>query len=246
MNHSEIDKNNIIERYLMHDLSEGEEDAFEEHLSGCQQCRKILEETEAVIENICRLETQKIFNNKQKEIHKNTFVSRNYFFMKIAAGLLLIIGVAGLYLLLRNQSGITKKVIADKDKTDTIKTEYSPKKEINRPLPKENINKPTLMLAENYKPDPFYENLAENVYRGDDIQILSPVTDTLLGIPVFKWDYGSADSLTLLVINNKGVKLLNRKIGKTYRLPIKLAPGLYYWQLQTESETLTTRRVIIK
>jgi hypothetical protein len=246
MNHSEIENNNVIERYLMHKLSESEENAFEEHLLGCQQCRKKLEETEGVIENIRSIETEKIFGDRQKEIHKNASVPRNYFFLKIAAGLLLMIGIGSLYLFLHNQPGITKKIVTDNDKTDTIKQESPSEKKINKPLHKENKNESTLILAENYNPDPFYENLTENVYRGGDFQIYSPVNDTLSGFPVFNWKYDNTDSLTLLVINNKRVRVFEKKIGKTYRLPIKLGPGLYYWQLQTDDETLVTRRIIIK
>lgn len=249
MKHTNIDKENIIERYLMHDLSDAEEDAFEEHLISCRICREKLKKTEVIIENLKKSETNKVFDTKPDKIDFISSGKRNYSFLKIAAGILLVIGSTGLYLLLheRHNAGNEIPVADNKNVADSlpqkIDRQADPEKSQEK---KQNKDKSPVILAENFVPDAFYENLVENVYRSESLHILSPGNDTLSAEPVFDWKYANEDSLKLIIVNNKKARIFDMKIKKPYRLNIKLSPGLYYWQLQTEEETLVTKRMVIK
>lgn len=48
MDHEEIDRNHVVDRYLMGRLTAGEADAFEEHYLSCQECLDRIDQAEAL------------------------------------------------------------------------------------------------------------------------------------------------------------------------------------------------------
>lgn len=101
-------------------------------------------------------------------------------------------------------------------------------------------------VAENFEKSPYFENLMTRTPRSEIfISDVQPKNDaTLDGEIAFKWhieenDVAYAGLLSLRIFNNKDEELFRFAIEENqYQLQEDLPPGLYYWTLLTEDETI--------
>ncbi len=249
MKHSDVEEKHILERYLRNELSGSEEDGFEKHLITCRQCREDIEQMETVIAGIRKMESDRVFKGSYENRNAFRVPGKSLPIIKRAAGILVVIGFAGMIYLAGIKHIRTMKQVVTQNGTGNDSATFNSTVQKPSDVPElENIDgrENEKLIAARFKPDPFYERLVRNVYRGENFQVLEPRNDTISGSPVFNWKYHAADSLKLLIITNTGTKIVERTVARPYTLPEKLDKGLYYWQLQSETETLITRRMIVR
>jgi hypothetical protein len=107
------------------------------------------------------------------------------------------------------------------------------------------------LLAFYYAMDTFYsdpyekssllENAIANRYRSEDLEVISPTNSKGFsqGQEIsFIWQGERYKILNLILLNNRGEIVFETKIGPSYKLENELKKGLYYWQLETEEESV--------
>ena len=92
----------------------------------------------------------------------------------------------------------------------------------------------------NFTPLPHLEAMVSDVSRSSDLNVIVPADGANLENTFqFEWQGGETISLTLKILDNRGVEIFSIvPEGHTYTLPKKLEPGLYYWKLETDEDLL--------
>ena len=247
MDHREATDGNFPELYLRQELSSHQEEAFEEHLLYCSECREKLSMLMSAVDALELAQAEKLQGYQVgRELRKSLSMRHRVRMLRLAALLLLLVSLSVIPLILmkRDQAPSTGQaaIIADPDSiSDTGSHSILPEGNEVTGTKKENY---LVTYAENFVPNQFYENIIENNLRNDGLKIISPATDTLSDLPVFRWQGHVVDSITLVVINNREVKIYSGPVSNDSRADISIKPGLYYWQLQDDKETLITGRFI--
>ncbi len=247
MEHLYIQNNQIVEKYLLHQLNDDDTAAFEEHLLICSECRKELETMESIITQAAKSKMHDVFTinsgHANKPLKTKPRLSAMY---SLAASLLIFIGISVVlfYFIKReNKAGgqmvnesVSREDSLQQTSPDSIVTEHKVKHISN------------YLAAEDkaYKPSSFYEPLVSNVYRSADLNITDPLIIYSKGEIVFNWSYIRADSLFILLINNEDSVILKQRAMPPYKCRKTLKSGLYYWQLQTDDELLFTGKLVIR
>lgn len=247
MDHSYIENNDIIEKYILHELSPEEDSGFEKHLLECQICRDELE----YLKKIRSLAHEGILKIEQKKIkrEKSKLLGIQYFY-RYAATCLILVGIG----FLLHRTILLKKnpaVSFNEDTTDTTSvdsvyrtplTENDQNIEIAEKQSKETPeNHDKTILAQAYETSKFFEGMIEVQYRSPAISVEFPTPAQHYSKNEkikWKWQSNKYDSLQLVIFNNKENILFEAYIGETYMLENKLNPGLYYWQLENTKEAL--------
>lgn len=249
MNHKEASVKKIAELYFNQELTPEDELAFEEHLLTCSLCRdyvQMLEETkEAMITGQQRKFREPVYD--KGIIH--SMPRRSLFTLRIAAGIILLIGIAGAGYLFFGRKSIrgtrlaneikSEKQLFEKYRNDSAAIIIKPGK-----TGQEMGHDTQVLVSENFTPDPFYENLINSNFRNKAIKIIDPATDTVSKIPEFTWTENENDVLFLVIINNHEKKLFDKEIKNGEAPFLRIDPGLYYWQLQNHEENLFTGRFV--
>jgi hypothetical protein len=92
----------------------------------------------------------------------------------------------------------------------------------------------------NYKENPELENLIDQVYRSEEVVLLSPeVGATVSGHVVFEWQAAGIDTFYVKVLDHKENLIYEMKTTFSHwRLDKILSPGLYYWKLESTDDLL--------
>lgn len=246
MNHKEAVSKNSAELYFKRELTPEEETAFEEHLLWCPECRdrvKMLEDTLEEIEIGQKLDFREGAN---KRTGKEFRAKQGIYYLRIAAGIILLLSITALAYFIVNERKLIRQLPAASDNSnDTlVKTRED---RIPEPAKQdtdiyEKAKREPVHLAKNFVPDLFYERLVEEKYRNAGLIILEPLADTLTRIPVFKWRGAFPETLFLKILDNRAREVFEGSLDNGKLPPVSLNPGLYYWQLQDENETLYTGR----
>jgi hypothetical protein len=244
MEHSYIKDNQIIEKYLLYQLSEDDAALFEEHLLICSECRNELKNMEMILGQIGKSKMQEVFSGKFEGKQKPFRLKPEFY--RMAASLLIFIGlsVALIYLTKREHKSNDKLTDKTISKTDTIRLpSYDSLSTTNH------IKSGSVYLASNnkaFQPSSFYESLVSTIYRSADLKTTEPRINNKKGTVIFNWTYSKSDSLIIMLINNKDSLIFQQKVTPPYKYGTKLKPGLYYWQLQTDDELLYTGKFLIR
>lgn len=250
MDHCEAEENNIAEKYLRQELTPEEELSFEKHLLVCGLCRDKIIKLEDIIETLEILQQKKFRNEKGQTLNHWVTYRKGFQYLKIAAVVLFIAGISGLVYMLFNEVWVKPKpALITENKNDTAKAVVvenlavtDRQNDIGK-IAGNQIKVPEEQVR-NFKPDIFYEKLVEENYRNTAITVLSPLNDTLRGIPAFKWEGQLPEILTLKIIDNREKTLYQQPVRNGSLPGIDLKPGLYYWQLMSENETLVTGKFV--
>ncbi len=250
MNHKQAEERNIAELYLAHRLPPDEELAFEEHLLTCKKCRKKIRKLEYAKEAV-KLSNQELFRDSGQIQAKGDKKIRNFFsFYHIAAAIIVIVAFTAIVIIFsdKKMSPSVISTIPEKDYksftpgyqadssdliTDSDSSLAGAKKEMSD------------YIVENFTPSSFYEKLVNENYRNTGLIIKDPVGDTLPHLPSFAWENSVYESLILVITNNHEKKIFTGIIKNGSTPDVSIGPGLYYWQLQDQKETLFTGRFII-
>ncbi len=246
MEHSYINDNQIIEKYLLHQLSDDDAAAFEEHLLICQECRSELEKMETILVHVGRSKVQEIFSDESSRKQRPFRLKPGFSaFYRMAASLLIFIGISVIliYFLKRERKPEYQIVNEPVTQADTIRQSPTDSLAIHN-----HTGSHSGYLASDdkaFKPSSFYEPLVSNIYRSAQLKIIEPVVNYKTGEIIFNWSYMKSDSLVILLINNKDSVIFKQKVTPPYKYTARPKPGLYYWQLQSDEELLYTGKLII-
>ena len=238
--------NEIVDKYLLHQLSEEEEDLFEEHLLFCEECRQILEHRKSTINAI----RHSISRTKQiqKEHFSETKENRTrkiWIVFKVAATVIIILSLSFLIrYLYYNEPGDKKpdKITQLKDTSKVLKPNEINKNRISK-------NDDNKILAESFKELPEYEKFIKNPLRSDNLEVFSPGIGQVIQMNKeieVRWESESINTLHIAIFNNHANLVFEKQITKDNKINPHLIPGLYYWQLETDDEALFTGKFLIK
>ncbi|MCP4149182.1 MAG: hypothetical protein GY757_15655 [bacterium] len=114
------------------------------------------------------------------------------------------------------------------------------------PAAKPNVKK----VSDNLKVNPNLEHMIDGSYRGATVRVLSPLNNvTLKDNIVFAWENvgTTKPQLTLKILDNKNKIAHECPVkGTSFSLKQKLAPGLYYWKLESKKDLFHTGKFFIK
>lgn len=260
MNHEEIIKKGIIEKYLMQQLSGEDETVFEEHLLYCAKCRTELQKTEKIISGIEDHMHHKSFSEGRSQNAGTTGKSAKLFhyprkILRIAAGIIFLIGAAGI-LYLYFSKPLEKTIVADKEiSNEEIKIiddmagkdsqiiEEKPEKDRQESKSQQSNE---ILLAENYQPNPFYENMVKSVLRAGAFALIEPKDSIVIqsGQKLsFIWQ--TEQEIELIILTNNGVVIKEQSGNSPIEFYGFRKSGLYYWKLDTKEETVAAGKIYV-
>jgi hypothetical protein len=244
-------RENLISKYLMNELSDEESLKFEEHYFKCENCFKELQALEDAL-NIIANEGSNAFARAKQIKTKSiislipTFSTSVKFGFTFAVLALLFI----LYFVLKNeatQPPDTKQIITEtktepEQNVDSLKTEkqFEPDKNLIAEL-----------SGPEFNPSPYYEEwINENLRSGNILieKVISPkISDKYSNQSVlFKWRMTENIAVNLVIMNNDDdivfyTKVLSGKFPEYYISVNEKdlnKSGLYYWRIEDEIEVL--------
>lgn len=242
MDHNKIRENNWLEKYLFHELSESEERILEEHLLYCDDCISELETLKKSVKTIEYI-FDKTNEGRTEEPPVEKPVNKFKLFYRIAAVFLLLIASVALFYQIEPRPE-QENIISENKTSKPAEPSLNNSKhdsQVNDIQNKEN--------ADDFIQHPIFENEIKNIYRSKNLSVIKPDSNTIFNSSehiAFKWIRTPIDSVYFVLVNNKGDELLNVKTITLFNLKEHLKPGLYYWQLQSDSETLFTGKFKIK
>lgn len=244
MDHNYIQNNDIIDKYLLHQLTEEEETELEEHLLFCEECLNTLEKRKAIIGVIRNKLPEEINRQKHTDSEKNKKTKNKFtFFLKIAASIIFLVSLAWFGNLLFNENETGKKNVLLETLNDDSITDRNVDSTVEHKIIDNNYTENKIQLAEAYQSLPEFENFIKNPVRSEDFKVLSPALNKRFGqneAISLKWKSPVYDSLNFVIFDNKAKVIFEKRIDSNYIFKQKLTPGLYYWQLETTEESLFT------
>lgn len=241
MEHSDVIENEIIEGYLLHRLNENETDDFEEHLLYCNECRNQLTRTKTNLGLIQYMALHTVSRESTKIIAPQKASLFGYW-VKVAAALFFIFGSATLlWFLVRKPEMPLTQYNSKSDQIKKVKDSIVPNDVSNNTLKKE------LAINSNekfFRKLPSFETQIDQEYRSEAIEIISPKNNmealTSAEKIDFQWQKPGVENLVLMLYNNNGKLIFQKKISSIFHFKQRLQPGLYYWQLETEDDIVYT------
>jgi hypothetical protein len=103
------------------------------------------------------------------------------------------------------------------------------------------------LLAANFEPSPNLDDLVQTQFRSTTIEIISPaVGEVVINPIIFRWKQYDK-RLTIKILSNKESTLVSSSLsGDSFTTSKKIAPGLYYWKLETDDELLFVGKFLVK
>lgn len=246
-------RESLISRYLLNELSEEESLKFEEHYFSCEECFNQLRAAEDAL-NLITNEGKAAFETVKESSSKNifSFIPSLSTSAKIGFAFAALILIFVLYSVLKvspdnaadNQQIISQDNNTIQQNVDSVIS--APEKQIS------NDNKLIAVLSpEAFEPNQYYEEwINENVRSVNQIieKVFSPAnSDTLISSAItFKWRMKENLPITLVILNNKEEKvfssIVNQEQFPDYRFVVnansKFKSGLYYWKIEDENEVI--------
>lgn len=242
----------LISKYLLNELSDDECLKFEEHYFVCEECFKKLKVAEEAVHFIK--------NNRLSVAHdseKSNFLDKIFgeFTKPIKWGIALasvVILFFIAYTIFNKSPEIQKDEVITKDESDSLKNLFQDKSpaEITEKTNSEKNQKNLIaeLSVDAFNINPYYEELIkENVRSADKVldKVISPlIGDTISASQIFfRFKLNEGKQLILTLFDNKENKKLSRELDPDmssyyeYKLNTStLKPGLYYWRIEDENE----------
>jgi len=213
------------------------------HVEDCLQCKK---NVFAIYE----------INKNKDSIESNSHALRNNTgnFLRIAAALILIIGIG---FLLYNIIGVNKTKttpITDLKSTESQHKVKSPIEKDSATIPKKSLPAPQIKqneLALNTQESEMFEGLINSSYRSNEVEITSPRLNQLFSptqMIIFQFKSDNPSTYIIKLYNNKGEKIFQSEAfsNTRYSLRKKLPVGLYYWKLEMQEDLLYVGKIFVK
>jgi len=245
-------REDLISKYLMNELSDEESIRFEEHYFSCEDCFNELKMSEQALK-IIALEGNKLVSEKGKKSNRNIFSFLPSFSLtaKIGFSFAVLILLFVLYSVFSNNSVEIKneqKVISQEkekseQKIDSLKTESE------KPV-KQKDNLIAELSGPEFESNPYYEEwIKENVRSDNNIieRVIAPANDKKFFDDVsFKWIMKEQVPVLLSILKNSEEKIFSAEVDQTDFPEISKSvskivfkkSGLYYWRIEDENEVL--------
>lgn len=242
----------LISRYLLNELSDEESIRFEEHYFICEECFKQLKAAEEAFALI-KLEGKSLKESaERKSIFDKIFgSSSNSFKWAVGFASIIILLIIGYALFNTGSENVKEKTIVnDKDSLKNLVTEELKKDEKEIVVNKNQKNLIAELSDPSFKPNPYYEEwINDNVRSINNIveKILSPALGDTIKTSTVNFNFRSKESVPvrLVVLDNSENEIeslqLNRTDNLDYQFRLKtsaLKSGLYYWKIEDEREVL--------
>lgn len=253
-------REDLLSKYLMNELSEDESLKFEEHYFKCDDCFKELRAAEDAL-NLIKNEGSALLQktSKVEKVSAKGFLDKIFsgFVTPVRAGIafaaIVLIFVLFYVFYNPNSSSDTESILAD-DGKDSVKQFVE-----QEPLqPKEEIDpehKESELLASltgpSFDANPYYEEwINDNVRSGNilvDKVILPKNGEKYLNQPVlFKWLMTENIPVNLVIMNNDDDIIFTSKVSPDnfpqYSVTVNQnefkKSGLYYWRIEDDNEVL--------
>ena len=106
---------------------------------------------------------------------------------------------------------------------------------------------PRELYAANFESSPYLDEMLTDISRAPSVTVLSPKNDANFTADIrFQWEPLEAEALYLKILNNRGEALFDfTPTDNQFVLTEDLAPGLYYWKLETEEELIYLGRFFV-
>ncbi len=248
MEHSYIIKNDIIDKYILYQLTAEQESELEEHLLFCEECSETYEKRRTVIA-IIKNELPKEIMLREKISNKRKIISvKSFFFLKIAASVIIIFSLTRLCINLFSEKEQHNEAEIIEYKTEDSMVEKKTDSISENKIIKNREKQNNIQLAETFNPLPEFENFIKNPVRSENLKVLLPKLNSKFKINEtirIEWEFEAFDSLIFVVFDNKAKLIFEKRIASNYIFLQNLKPGLYYWQLETLEEALFTGKFSI-
>jgi hypothetical protein len=238
MDHNKILENNLIKKYLLHELTKQEESFVEEHLLYCEAC---LENVEKMKQDLNKIKS--IIEDGSGLVVKQHRLFKIPVYWAAAAVLFVFFSTLGIVYILNNNEPIEPHVTESVLPTDSITSDPTISPDIPVKIGEKQV------FAINYTPNSIYENEINTTYRHLGVKSFEPSNNFEIEFNnpfSFEWENSLGDSLSIVIIDNNGNELMNNMAFDHFYWAKPLKPGLYYWQIQTEIDVLHTGRFKIK
>ncbi len=209
-----------------------------QHVEQCDECKmQVMQVAEIMKEEGIDKRMKHPYFDAEKEI------SSPFSIMYRIAAVLVFAAFAGtMYYVLTDSSQdegteITKQKQQNSIPADSITPEK--KQTLSKP--------PTDLIAATFEPSPNMEDLVLNEFRSTMMEVVSPKNGIVVPQPVVLQWKNSGKKITVRVLNNKEVTIASATMhGDRFIVKKKIAPGLYYWKLETDSELLFVGKFLVK
>jgi hypothetical protein len=245
--HEDFIKNDSAEKYILQQLSEKESLMFEEHLLYCSTCRDEVQKLEKSISFIQETGQESgIINSEFGKQYTNNRVINIPRYIAIAASILIVVSITWLYFHNSKKNNFqSEKIISKQEQHINANKEAKISNRNSSVKIKVAENK----INEKYKALPTFESLVNNENRSEGIEVVFPANGKKFkpgSIIKFQWKKDNLKQLNLVIFNNNGKIISEQKIQSDYNYINALTPGLYYWQLETETESVYTGKFSIE
>jgi hypothetical protein len=213
------DRDQRIDDFLLAKLSQEDAETFEIHLFGCPECFEELRLREQVVKLIKeeRVTAAAFDMPHRSPAPQKSFLQSFFDFWRIRQNAWIYAGAAAMIIVLAVLSLFRRQ--------DSLRSD-----------------------ADRFAESAYLESALRQTYRaaGVSVNVLSPVlSENFTGEIAFRWEIrkageDSSRTLVLKILNNKQETVHETIVaGNEYRLAKGiLAPGLYYWTLEAQGNTL--------
>lgn len=110
------------------------------------------------------------------------------------------------------------------------------------------IHQQETLYASNFEESAYFESYIDN-FRSESVVIISPQPDESYpkGAEInFRWVRNVNDSIMIRIFNNTEGNICSVYAIQDFKLDLSLAPGLYYWKLETENDLLYMNKFFVR
>jgi len=198
-----------------------------EHIKNCDKCASKSVELSFISDEITK-ELQ--FETEEKKEIRTVFFSKKII-VSVAATIFLFLSVWQIFGFFKE-----KNKIYSAQKITLLSKNIKNKKEIIKPIKKEDNKQEDNKLLSCYEENKEAEQLIDNFYansRGEDIEVISPQEINFKNNKEITLEWKNAENikLTIEIYNNKMIELETTETSKNYYVVENLSKGLYYWKL---------------
>ncbi len=208
-----------------------------EHVASCQLCRK----------NVTGLFSL-LADQDYSFVRKHPFldaesatrapVRRSAYRIAAALAAAIGVGVLAYYVVSVNNARESLRTVAQQEGAEKDTVTHPP--EQTGPMREQDL------YAANFTPLPELEDMVGNTFRSSEVEVTSPNNGATYAGDI-RFDWKSPGPLTLVVMDNRGKNVLERRVVKPPFVMEKLSRrGLYYWKLQTAEELVYVGKFVVR
>jgi hypothetical protein len=222
-------------------------EALTYHVESCPVCKQSI----VLLDDLLREHTYDtlVFHHRLSE--KKLLTRNAYLSLRVAAGLILILGLAFVASIVLFDRDVTISDTESMHDAGDLGEEYAEEMPpVVLPSPDNDdpgIDRDEQLYGANFETSTVYESLLNIRYRSHGIQVILPKTgEEIDGTVHFDWDIQYTGTIYLTILNNREDEIHTEElIDNSFLYSAELEPGVYYWKLESEDELLYTGKFII-